>query len=109
MTLQPQFIVGEDIIRIPLSGEKLAKEVSDLNIINKFGNELYKKNINFIRENVPDTWFAAIEPISGTFVAANHPIKLYDYTSKNFPGKLIYVIGLLRNNVVNFVFDFDYA
>jgi len=105
-TIQEQFKINENIIRIPLPGEKLAQNVNDLNVINQYGSELYKKNKDFIRENVPDTWFAAIEPTSGTFVASNQPIKLYEYTSTEFPGKLIYVIGLLRDHTINFIFDY---
>ena len=106
MTTQEQFKVNDNIIRIPLSGGKLSQNVNDLNVINQYGSELYKTNKDFIRENVPDTWFGAIEPTTATFVASNHPLKLYEYTATEFPGKLIYVIGLLRSSTTNFIFDY---
>ncbi len=84
----------------------MAQNVTNLNVINRYGSDLFKKNKDFIRENVPDTWFAAIEPTSGTFIASSHPLKLYEYTAAQFPGKLMYVIGLLRENSVNFMFSY---
>lgn len=105
--IQDQFRVNDNIIEIPLSGEKLAQNVNDLNVINRFGIELYKKNQPFIRENVPDTWYAAIEPESGRLIASNHPYMLYQYTSEKYPGKLVYVIGLLRDSQINFFFNYE--
>jgi len=104
---QDQFKINDNIIEIPLPGEKLGREVNDLNIINHYGNDLFKKNSPFIREHVPDTWFAAIEPISGKFIASNQPFKLYEYTSEKYPGKLMYVIGLLKENLISFLINYE--
>ncbi|MEK7552950.1 MAG: hypothetical protein AAB505_02475 [Patescibacteria group bacterium] len=101
-----QFLVRDGIIEIPLSGEKLSQSTTNLDTINRYGAQLYKANKDFIKEKVADTWFAVIEPTNGKFVASDHPIKLYNYTSEKYPGKLVYVIGLLRDNPVNFVLNY---
>lgn len=103
-----QYLVEPDIIEIALSGEKLPQTTTSLDVINRYGNNLFKGNKDFIREKVPDTWFIAIEPQSATLIASPNNIKLYEYTSKKFSGKLMYIIGLLKNNPINFVFH-NYA
>lgn len=85
------------IVEFVLPGEKLTSETTDLNTINKVGQELYTSNKQFLHEKVKDNWYGIIEPISGTFVASEDINKLYEYTTNKFPNRLFYVIGLLKN------------
>lgn len=89
---------SENIKEIVLSGDKLPKETVDLTEINEYGQNLYKKNRDFIREKIPDTWYAIIEPLSGTLIASADAQTLYNYSSERFPGKLFYFVGLLKEN-----------
>ena len=98
-----QYKVADGIVEILLSGDKLSQPTTSLDTINTYGAQLYKANKEFIKEKVPDTWFAAIEPISGKLIAADEAIKLYSYSREHFPGKLIYVLGLLRDKQTNFL------
>lgn len=100
------YMVQDNIIEIPLSGEKLPVATSSLDIINRYGNSLFSNNSKFIREKISDTWFIVIEPISGSLIASSSPIKAYQYASEKYPGRLMYVVGLLRDNPINFVFDY---
>ena len=104
MSNSTQFLVETDIIEIPLAGEKLPQDSTSLDVINRYGNSLFNSNRDFIKEKVSDTWFIAIEPQSGTLIASPNNLRLYEYASKKFPGKLMYVIGLLKNNPINFIY-----
>lgn len=98
-----QFKVVDGIIEIPLSGAKLPQETKNLEVINNYGSQLYEHNKGFIREKVPDNWFAVIEPTTGKLIASDSPVKLYQYTTQNYSGKLMFVIGLLREQAVSYV------
>ncbi|GEM_PF-5123844 len=86
----------EDPVEIQLSGKKLDKETTDLETINKIGRSLLDGNKDFIRQKVKDNWYGVIEPISGVFIASENTNNLYNYTTKKYPNRLLYVIGLLR-------------
>lgn len=96
----------EDILEIPLSGEKLPQTTTSLDVINRYGSNLFKSNTDFIREKVPDTWFVVIEPHSATLIASSSALKAYQHSSQKFPGQLMYVIGLLKNNPINFLHQY---
>ena len=98
-----QFDIIEGIKEIQLSGEKLEKDTSNLDIVNKIGADLYKNNKDFIKEYIPENWYAVIEPFSGKLIAGDNQLKLYDYTSKTYPNKIFYVIGLLKVNSLQHV------
>ncbi len=94
-----QFDVSESIKVIQLTGAKLEKETSNLDVVNRIGFDLYRNNKDFIREYVPENWYAVIEPTSGKLIAGDNQLELYEYTSKNYPNKIFYVIGLLKVNL----------
>jgi len=92
-----------NIITFTLSGEKLSKETNNLDLVSKFGNELYQKNKDFIKEKIKDNWFVVIEPVSGTLMASPNQLELYEYAKKEFPESLFFSVGLLRNNLLSYV------
>ncbi len=98
-----QFNVADDIKEIQLTGEKLEKETSKLDLVNKIGYEFYINNRDFIKEHIPENWYAVIEPISGKLIASDDQMKLYKYTSKTYPNKIFYFIGLLKINIIQYV------
>jgi len=99
-----QFQVTPGVIEIPLSGQKLSKETTNLDIINKIGTDLYRDNKDFIREKVNDNWYAVIEPISGDLIASENPLKLYERTQQKYPNRLFYVVGILKNSTINYLY-----
>lgn len=98
-----QFDVSARIKEIQLTGAKLEKDTSNLDVVNKIGSDLYKNNKDFIREYVPENWYAVIEPSSGKLIAGDNQLALYNYTSEKFPNKIFYVIGLLKVNLNQYV------
>ncbi len=95
-----QFDVQEGIKVIQLTGEKLEKDTSNLDVVNKVGSKLYKENRDFIKEYIPENWYAVIEPLSGKLIASNNQVDLYNYTSSTYPNKIFYFVGLLKVNFV---------
>ena len=93
-----QFDIREGIKEIQLTGQKLEKDTSSLDIVNKIGYKLYQDNKDFIREYVPENWYAVIEPVSGKLIAGANQLDLYNFTSEKYPNKIFYVIGLLKIN-----------
>ena len=87
----------QNIVEYDLPGEKLPQETNDISQINKYGFDLYSKNRDFIREKVKDNWYAVIDPTTGKFVASLDPLNLYEYTKENYPNKLFYYIGIIKN------------
>jgi hypothetical protein len=101
-----QFDIRDGIKEIQLTGEKLEKETSSLDVVNKIGYNLYKDNKDFVREYVPENWYAVIEPLSGRLIAGANQLDLYNYTSEQFPNKIFYIIGLLKINLNKYVGTF---
>ena len=93
-----QFDIKEGIKEIQLTWEKLEKDTSNLDVVNKVGSKLYQDNRDFVKEYVPENWYAVIEPLSGKLIASNNQIDLYNYTSVTYPNKIFYVVGLLKVN-----------
>jgi len=92
-----------EVIEFILSGEKLLSEnANNLDLVAKAGDNLYRKNRDFIREKVKDNWFVIIEPISGTFLACSSQLKLFEYAQEKFPERLFHSIGLLKNNSLQY-------
>lgn len=98
-----QFDIREGIKEIQLTGEKLQRETSSLDVVNKVGLDLYQRNRDFIKEYIPENWYAVIEPLSGKLIASNNQIDLYNYTSEKYPNKIFYIVGLLKINFVHYV------
>lgn len=98
-----QFDVREGIKEIPLTGEKLERDTSNLDVVNKIGSQLYQDNKDFIREYIPENWYAVIEPSSGKLIAGSSQVDLYTYTSATYPNKIFFVIGLLKVNSQQYV------
>lgn len=90
------------IREIQLIGEKLEKDTSNLDVVEKVCSELYKNNLDLIKEYIPENWYAVIEPLSGKLIASNNQIDMSKYISSTYPSRIFYVIGLLK-------VDFDYA
>lgn len=90
----------DKIAEIPLSGEKLPRETSNLDAIAETGSALYKSNRDFIRERIPDNWFVVIEPLSGNLFAWRDQLELYSHVQENLPGRLFYSVGLLKENLM---------
>ncbi len=88
---------GVKIIEYTLPGDKLSDNTNNVDRINEFGARLYEKNKSFIKEHVKETLYAIIDPTTGKFLAADNPLELFDYTQKNFPDKLFFFVGLLKN------------
>jgi hypothetical protein len=86
------------IIEFPLPGNKLQSGSNGLELVAKYGDELYKNNRDFIKERVSDNWFVIIEPSSGTLIASPDQYKLYEYGKGKFPDRLFYSVGLLKEN-----------
>mgnify|MGYP001584468375 CR=1 FL=1 len=97
-----QFKVSDSIMEILLSGTKLEKETNRLDVVNKIGTDLYINNKNFIKEHIPENWYAVIEPCSGKLIASSNQLELYNYTSEKYPNKIFYVIGLLKINFLQY-------
>lgn len=93
----------ESIKEIVLSGDCLPSETKNLDIINKFGQELFIKNKEFIKSQVPDNWYIVIEPTSCRLIASLHPNELYNYTINKFPNKLFFIVGFNRNYFSHYV------
>jgi len=87
----------DNIITITLPGNKL-NEPNNLELVSKFGNSLYQSNREFIKEKIKDNWFALIEPVSGTLMAYSNQLELYEYARKMFPDRLVFSVGLLKDN-----------
>lgn len=94
---------NQNIITLVLPGEKLPKETNDLDLLSKFGSELYKNNRNFIREKIKDNWFVIIEPVSGTLMASPNQLELYEHARKEFSERLFFSIGLQKDNLLQYV------
>ncbi len=94
-----QFDIIDGIKEIQLIGEVLEKDTSNLDVVNKVGSKLYKDNRDFIKEYIPENWYAVIEPLSGKLIASNNQIDLYNYTSLTYPNRIFYIIGLLKVNL----------
>lgn len=97
-----QFDVAEDIVEIPLPGKKLQAETNDLDLLSSFGARLYSANRDFIKENVKDNWFVAIEPVSGFLIASSDEVKLFEYSKNKYPNRILYSVGLLKNNYLQY-------
>ena len=91
---------NKDIISFILSGDKLSKSTNDLEQIARVGGQLYEKNKVFIKEKVKDNWFLIIEPLSGTLIASDDQLKLYNHARKKFPDTLFFSVGLLKENIL---------
>ena len=91
-----------NITTITLSGEKLPKETNNLDLVSKIGSELYQKNKDFIKEKVKDNWFVVIEPVSGTLMASSNQLEVYEYAKNEFPDRLFFSVGLLKNNLLQY-------
>lgn len=87
----------ELIKEIILPGNCLPSETKNLEVINKFGRELFIKNSDYIKSQIPDNWYIVIEPTSCRLIASLHPNELYNYTIENFPNKLFFIVGFNRN------------
>ncbi len=96
-------IKKDEIIEIQLSGEKLVTPTNNLEQINKIGSNLYEQNRQFIKEKVPDNWFAAIEPVSGKLFAWSDELELYLYLQKLYPdSRLFYSVGLIKERMASY-------
>lgn len=90
------------IIEIQLSGERLEAPTNNFEALVKSGSELYRKNKDFIKEKIPDNWFVSIEPVSGKLFAWNDELELYQHIKSQFPDRLFYSVGLLKDNRMNY-------
>jgi len=92
----------KEVTEIILSGDKLMRVTNDLDLVARFGNELYKKNRNFIKGKVKDNWFIIIEPMSGILFASTDQLDLYNYAQRKYPDRLFYSVGLLKENLMSY-------
>lgn len=89
----------ENVVEIQLEGNKLPEITNDLEAINSYGNELYQKNLEKIKQQVKENWYSVIEPVSGTLIAASDPNQVYKITSEKYPNRLFFVIGTAKSYV----------
>ena len=91
--------MSRDIKEIQLEGETLPANTNDLEKINQVGLQLYKNNRPRIEAEIPENWFAVIDPTSGKMIASLNPISLYHYTRENHSDRIFFMVGLLRNHL----------
>ena len=96
-------IEKKEVKEILLSGEKLDHMTNDLDLVARFGVDLYMKNKDFIREKIRDNWFVIIEPMSGTLLASSDQLELFNNAKQKFPDRLFYSVGLLKENLMVYV------
>ena len=88
-----------------LAGEKLKERTKDIEKIQLYGKRFLEQNKEFIKENIQDNWFAVIDPTEGKVIASPSQLKLYDYTTKNYPDKIFFFIGIIKNSFVYLYLD----
>lgn len=88
---------ADEVREVVLSGELLSENISNLEVINKIGVDLFTKNREYISKEIPDNWFIVIEPTSGKLLASISQIALYKYTQEKYPNKLFFIVGLKRS------------
>ena len=91
--------MNRDIKELQLEGETLPANTNDLEQINQVGLQLYKNNRQRIEAEIPDNWFAVIDPTAGKIIASLNPILLYHYTRENYSDRIFFMVGLLRNHL----------
>ncbi len=92
---------NDQIQEIQLAGKKLDSNTQDISIIEEYGKNLFLENEKFIKEKVPDNWFAIIDPFNALLIASPDTVTLYQYSQKRTSNMLFYFVGLIKNSFKN--------